>query len=112
MGHERQALMTFRTVLRDQNFGALQVGSYQADRLGHLFCSVGMLANRGLWEQVGPGFYDFIVLDEAHNYIGSQAAELALALADRLPPPEITHLFSPTLVRRHSVIAPSDNDRS
>ena len=63
----QQALMTFRTVLRDQNFGALQVGSYQADRLEHLFCSVGMLANRGLWEQVGPGFYDFIVLDEAHH---------------------------------------------
>lgn len=44
--------------------------------------------------------------------MATQAAELALALADRLPPPEITHLFSPTLVRRHSVIAPSDNDRS
>ncbi len=35
--------------------------------------------------------------------MATQAAELALALADARPLPEITHLFSPTLVRRQSV---------
>jgi len=35
--------------------------------------------------------------------MATQAAELALALAKEQPLPEITHLFSPTLVRRHSV---------
>ena len=44
--------------------------------------------------------------------MATQAAELALALAEHRPPPEITHLFSPTLVRRHSVIAPLDSDKS
>jgi superfamily II DNA or RNA helicase len=62
-----QALATFRNVLRDQNFGELQVGSYQANRLDHLFCSVGMLASRRFWEQVGEDFYDYIVVDEAHH---------------------------------------------
>jgi LacI family transcriptional regulator len=38
--------------------------------------------------------------------MATQAAELALALAEHRPPPEITHLFSPTLVRRHSVVRP------
>ncbi len=38
--------------------------------------------------------------------MATQAAELALALAEQRPAPEITHLFSPTLVRRHSVVAP------
>lgn len=33
--------------------------------------------------------------------MATQAAELALALAEQRPAPEITHLFSPTLVRRH-----------
>lgn len=58
---------TFAAVLREQNFGELLVGSYQANRREHLFCSVGMLANRRLWEQVGSGFYDYIVVDEAHH---------------------------------------------
>ncbi|SMP65457.1 Superfamily II DNA or RNA helicase [Desulfonatronum zhilinae] len=62
-----QALGTFRNVLRNQNFGDLLVGPHQAERLDHLFCSVGMLAGRRLWEQVGRDFYDYIVIDEAHH---------------------------------------------
>ncbi|HET6516376.1 MAG TPA: DUF3427 domain-containing protein [Thermodesulfovibrionales bacterium] len=62
-----QARATFSNVLRDQNFGELLVGSYQANRLEHLFCSIGMLASRRLWEQVGRDFYDYIVVDEAHH---------------------------------------------
>ncbi|MDU2881070.1 MAG: substrate-binding domain-containing protein, partial [Enterobacter sp.] len=38
--------------------------------------------------------------------MATQAAELALALAEQRQPPEITHLFSPTLVRRHSLASP------
>lgn len=38
--------------------------------------------------------------------MATQAAELALALADGLTPPVVTHLFNPTLVRRHSVAPP------
>ena len=41
--------------------------------------------------------------------MATQAAELALALSANRPAPEITHLFSPTLVRRHSVTAPAEN---
>lgn len=63
----QQALGTFRNILRDQNFGDLQVGPFEATRLEHLFCSVGMLASRRLWDQVGSGFYDYIVIDEAHH---------------------------------------------
>jgi len=63
----QQAQATFVNVLRDQNFGELLVGQFQATRREHLFCSVGMLTNRRLWEQVGSGFYDYIVVDEAHH---------------------------------------------
>ncbi|MBU9814792.1 HTH-type transcriptional regulator GalR [Rahnella sp. C60] len=38
--------------------------------------------------------------------MASQAAQLALALANGQPLPETTHMFSPTLVRRHSVSSP------
>ncbi len=63
----QQALGTFRNVLRDANFGELLAGTHSADRYDHLFCSVGMLTNRRLWEQVGRNFYDYIVIDEAHH---------------------------------------------
>lgn len=67
----QQAQATFRQVLRDQNFGEMQIGPYQANRLEHLFCSIGMLSNRRLWEQVGPKFYDYIIIDEAHHGVAS-----------------------------------------
>ncbi|GFO63184.1 DUF3427 domain-containing protein [Geomonas paludis] len=63
----QQAQTTFRNILRDQNFGELQVGPYEATRLEHLFCSVGMLTSRRFWDQVGTEFYDYIVVDEAHH---------------------------------------------
>jgi superfamily II DNA or RNA helicase len=63
----QQARATFCNVLRDQNFGELQVGQYQASRMEHLFCSVGMLAHRRLWEQLQSDFYDYIVVDEVHH---------------------------------------------
>jgi superfamily II DNA or RNA helicase/HKD family nuclease len=67
----QQAQATFSNVLRDQNFGELLVGPFQANRLEHLFCSVGMLTSRRLWEQVGKDFYDYIVIDEAHHGIAA-----------------------------------------
>ncbi|MBI4196136.1 MAG: DUF3427 domain-containing protein [Betaproteobacteria bacterium] len=63
----QQSLVTFRNILRDHNFGELLVGPHQASRFEHLFCSVGMLASRRFWDQVGSEFYDYIVIDEAHH---------------------------------------------
>lgn len=62
-----QAIGTFRLVLRIPDFGDLQVGPHVATRFDHLFCSVDMLGTRRLWEQVGPDFYDFIIVDEVHH---------------------------------------------
>ncbi|MBA2880202.1 superfamily II DNA or RNA helicase [Desulfosalsimonas propionicica] len=62
-----KAQETFRNVLRDAGFGDVLGGTYQAERFDHLFCTVSMLTSRRLWNQVGPGFYDFIIIDEAHH---------------------------------------------
>uniref|UniRef100_UPI0025B9AF82 DEAD/DEAH box helicase family protein n=1 Tax=Desulfonatronospira sp. TaxID=1962951 RepID=UPI0025B9AF82 len=62
-----QAQDTFRNVLKDHNFGDLLVGQHQAEQVKHLFCSVSMITNRRLGEQVGRDFYDFIIIDEAHH---------------------------------------------
>jgi superfamily II DNA or RNA helicase len=60
-------LFTFRQVLRDANFGEMLAGSHEAVRMEHLFCSIQMMTSRQLWNQVGPSFYDYIVVDEAHH---------------------------------------------
>ncbi len=62
-----QAIGTFRNVLRDGNFGELLVGNHEPARFEHLFCSIGMLSSRKLWEQVKSRFYDYMVIDEAHH---------------------------------------------
>ena len=67
---------------RDRAIGAALLG--QRQRLQRIAAGAGRVAQR------------------------AQAAELALALAEQRQPPDITHLFSPTLVRRHSVASPAE----
>ena len=63
----KQALYTYRSVLRDPNFGDLLVGNHEPDRHDHLFCSIGMLESRELLKRLGKDFYRIIVIDEAHH---------------------------------------------
>jgi superfamily II DNA or RNA helicase len=63
----RQALGTFRGVLRDLNFGELLVGGERPRSLDHLFCSIQSLNAARLAERLEPGFYDYVVIDEFHH---------------------------------------------
>ena len=45
----RQALGSFRGVLRDQNFGDLLVGGREPEQGRHLFCSIQSYNSRELW---------------------------------------------------------------
>lgn len=62
-----QALSTFRNVLHEHAFGEILGGSHDPSRLDHLFCTVGMLSSRKLWNTLKKDFYDFIVVDEVHH---------------------------------------------
>lgn len=62
-----QAAGIFRLVLRTPDFGELLVGPHAATRFDSLSCAVDRIGSRRLWEQVGAGFYDFIVVDEVHH---------------------------------------------
>ncbi len=63
----KQALATYRSVLRDANFGDLLVGSYVPESLDHLFASVQSINSRGLTGSLDPSYYDYIVVDEFHH---------------------------------------------
>lgn len=62
----RQALGTYRAVLRDQNFGDMLVGGTAPEQHDHLFCSIQSYNSRGLHELPSDRF-DYIVVDEFHH---------------------------------------------
>jgi superfamily II DNA or RNA helicase len=62
----KQAVGTYRAVLRDQNFGDLLVGGSDPVQHDHLFCSIQSYNSRELW-QWHPSRFDYIVVDEFHH---------------------------------------------
>jgi len=66
----KQALETFRHVLRDADFGDLLVGGRDPAQSRHLFCSVQSWNARGL-ASLAQAHFDYVVLDEAHHAAAS-----------------------------------------
>lgn len=62
----RQALGTYRAVLRDQNFGDLLVSGLQPSQNDHLFCSIQTYNSRELWKLPADAFR-YVVVDEFHH---------------------------------------------
>jgi superfamily II DNA or RNA helicase len=62
----RQALGTYRAVLRDQNFGDILVGGTTPEQYNHLFCSIQSYNSRDL-HTLPVDRFDYIVVDEFHR---------------------------------------------
>jgi len=62
----KQAMGTYRAVLRNQNFGDLLVGGTDPQQTDHLFCSIQSYNSRALHE-LPTDRYDYIVVDEFHH---------------------------------------------
>lgn len=62
----RQALGSFRGVLRDQNFGDLLVGGHDPEQESHLFCSIHSYNSRGLVQRARDAF-EYVIVDEFHH---------------------------------------------
>lgn len=62
-----QSLRAFRQVLKDANFGELQVGPHQAATAEQLFVSIQSLNSMNLTEVKARDYYDYIVVDEFHH---------------------------------------------
>ena len=67
----KQARYTFRSVLVDSNFGVIWTGRSMPpaqSSLDHLFVTIQTLNNN--WDTIGrmgPDYYDYVVIDEAHR---------------------------------------------
>ena len=63
----RQAMRTYREVLRDPEFGELLTGNHQPDRWDHLFATIDSLTSRDLVATVGADHWHSVVVDECHR---------------------------------------------
>lgn len=62
----RQALGTYRAVLRDHNFGDILVGGTNPEQQDHLFCSIQSYNSREL-HTLPPERFAYVVVDEFHH---------------------------------------------
>jgi superfamily II DNA or RNA helicase/HKD family nuclease len=63
----RQALRTYREVLRDPEFGELLVGGQEPERWDHLFATIDSVTSRDLVATAGAGYWHTVVVDECHR---------------------------------------------
>jgi len=62
----KQSRAAFRAVMKDGDFGELQVADHKADSWRHVFASVQSLSHRKL-EEFAKDHYDIVIIDEFHH---------------------------------------------
>lgn len=63
----RQALRTYREVLRDHAFGEVLVGGVEPESFDHLFATIDSVASRDLLARRGADHWYAVVVDECHR---------------------------------------------
>jgi superfamily II DNA or RNA helicase len=63
----KQSLATFRTILKDHNFGDLCIHGVIPAQLDHLFISIQSFNSTGFSSRTSPNDYDVIIVDEFHH---------------------------------------------
>ncbi|MDI3515642.1 MAG: hypothetical protein PWP40_2871 [Rhodocyclaceae bacterium] len=63
----KQALRTYREVLRDHAFGEVVVGGAQPEHLDHLFATIDSVSARELVSRCGAAYWHTVVIDECHR---------------------------------------------
>lgn len=76
----RQALRTYREVLRDPEFGDLLTGSHQPERWDHLFATIDSVTSRDLVATVGADHWHMVVVDECHRLAADRFDTFAKAV--------------------------------
>lgn len=63
----KQALATYRQILRNPSFGDLLDGENEPSQHSHLFATITTIHRRGLVSKLGAHFWRVVVVDEAHH---------------------------------------------
>lgn len=73
----RQALRTYREVLRDHSFGELLTGGLQPEQHEYLFATIDSLTSRALVDRLGADYWHTVVIDECHRLGANRFRQLA-----------------------------------
>jgi superfamily II DNA or RNA helicase/HKD family nuclease len=84
----KQAMTTFRQVLRDPSFGELLDGDNEPTQYEHLFATITTVHRRALATKLGADYWHVVIVDEAHHlaaatfdqFIGSVTPAFLLGL--------------------------------
>ena len=76
----KQALATFRQVLRDPAFGDLMDGENAPSQTTHLFATITTVHSRQLVQQLGADHWRVVVIDEAHHLPATTFDQFATAI--------------------------------
>ncbi|MDP3322689.1 MAG: DUF3427 domain-containing protein, partial [Hydrogenophaga sp.] len=76
----RQAMRTYREVLRDPEFGDLLTGSHQAEHWDHLVATIDSVTSRDLVATVGADHWHTVVVDECHRLAADRFDAFAKAV--------------------------------
>lgn len=63
----KQAMATYRQILRDPSFGDLLDGENEPSQYDHLFATITTVHRRQLTDKFGASYWRIIVVDEAHH---------------------------------------------
>jgi hypothetical protein len=77
----RQALRTYREVLRDPEFGDLLTGGHEPARWDHLFATIDSVTSRDLVAAVGAEHWHTVVVDECHRLAADRFDAFVKAVA-------------------------------
>lgn len=80
----RQALRSYREVLRDPQFGELLVGGAQPTSHAHLFATVASVTSRSLVATMGADYWHMVVIDECHHLAAASFDAFAIAIRPKL----------------------------
>ena len=80
----RQALRTYREVLRDPEFGDLLTGGHQPERWDHLFATIDSVTSRDLVTSVGGDHWHTVVVDECHRLAADRFDAFVRAVRPRV----------------------------
>ena len=76
----RQALRTYREVLRDPEFGQLFTGGHEPDHFDHLFATIQTLNARNALDTFGVEHWHTVVFDECHRLAADSFDRIATAI--------------------------------
>lgn len=80
----RQALRTYREVLRDHSFGELLAAGAEPERFDHLFATIDSVAARDLVAHCGSGYWHTVVVDECHRLAANRFHSFVTTISPRI----------------------------